>query len=170
MKKLKQHQANKVRNVASACFVDLPIDALPIVLMLITVQRHPSQTCFDCPARNPIWASATFGLFVCLECSGYHRRMGSHISFIRSTGLDKWKRKHLMAMCVGGNANAREFFKAKGFGDLNSKVSKLVLLRECVPAFPKCVCTGSFTYWAGLRYRRYRRSTTLAWQVCTAKK
>jgi len=83
----------------------------------------PPQTCFDCPARNPIWASATFGVFVCLECSGYHRRMGSHISFVRSTGLDKWKRKHLMAMCVSGNENARQFFKAKGFEGLHSKVS-----------------------------------------------
>jgi len=40
------------------------------------VLRQPAnRACADCGAPDPSWASTTLGVFLCLECSGIHRRM-----------------------------------------------------------------------------------------------
>ncbi len=38
----------------------------------------------------------------------------------RSTDMDKWTAEQLKTMTVGGNDNARQFFKDKGWDDLTS--------------------------------------------------
>lgn len=62
-----------------------------------------NQICSDCNERQPRWASLivpppgstdgssgglAMGALCCLECSGSHRRLGVHISFVRSINLD----------------------------------------------------------------------------------
>jgi len=32
-----------------------------------------NNICADCPTKSPQWASLSFGVLVCLECSGKHR-------------------------------------------------------------------------------------------------
>lgn len=74
-----------------------------------------NDKCVDCNNVAPQWASISYGALVCLECSGQHRSLGVHLSFVRSVVMDSWTQKQIAAMeRSGGNANLVEFFAARG--------------------------------------------------------
>lgn len=79
------------------------------------IQSRPgNKTCVDCSQRTPQWASVSYGVFMCLECSGRHRGLGVHISFVRSVTMDSWSEIQFRKMEVGGNDALNEFFAAHG--------------------------------------------------------
>ena len=87
-----------------------------------------NKICFDCGAKDPRWSSPYLGIIICLECSGRHRSYGTHISFVRSFDLDKWKKKFLTFLEISGNEYTRKRFeelkipKINGIYDYNNEL------------------------------------------------
>uniref|UniRef100_A0A7S3K3P3 Arf-GAP domain-containing protein n=1 Tax=Aureoumbra lagunensis TaxID=44058 RepID=A0A7S3K3P3_9STRA len=75
------------------------------------IKLPENQLCADCGAKGPRWASASIGVFVCIRCSGIHRNLGTHLSFVRSVNLDEWKPEQVARMTKWGNLRAKEYFE-----------------------------------------------------------
>ncbi|PYI03714.1 ArfGap-domain-containing protein [Aspergillus sclerotiicarbonarius CBS 121057] len=62
-----------------------------------------NDRCADCQALNPGWASWNLGIFICMRCASLHRKLGTHISKVKSLSMDTWSDDQVDNMKSHGN-------------------------------------------------------------------
>uniref|UniRef100_A0A671E5S6 ArfGAP with GTPase domain, ankyrin repeat and PH domain 1 n=1 Tax=Rhinolophus ferrumequinum TaxID=59479 RepID=A0A671E5S6_RHIFE len=72
--------------------------------------------CVDCETQNPNWASLNLGALMCIECSGIHRNLGTHLSRVRSLDLDDWPIELIQVMSSIGNELANSVWEENSQG------------------------------------------------------
>ncbi|KAG7427353.1 UBA domain-containing protein 3 [Fusarium oxysporum f. sp. raphani] len=75
------------------------------------VQNTPGNNmCADCHARNPAWASWSLGVFLCMRCAAIHRKLGTHISKVKSLSMDSWTNEQVDNMRKVGNITSNNIY------------------------------------------------------------
>ncbi|KAK3677476.1 Protein gts1 [Recurvomyces mirabilis] len=73
-----------------------------------------NDRCADCTAKNPTWASWNLGMFLCERCGGLHRKLGTHVSKVKSLSMDSWSGDQVEHMKKVGNAEGNQRWNPKG--------------------------------------------------------
>ncbi|XP_044716944.1 putative GTPase activating protein for arf domain-containing protein [Hirsutella rhossiliensis] len=75
------------------------------------VQSVPGNNrCADCHIPNPAWASWSLGVFLCMRCATIHRKLGTHISKVKSLSMDSWSNEQLDNMRKVGNVVSNQVY------------------------------------------------------------
>ncbi|PKY00276.1 ArfGap-domain-containing protein [Aspergillus campestris IBT 28561] len=72
-----------------------------------------NDRCADCQAMNPGWASWNMGLFLCMRCAAIHRKLGTHISKVKSLSMDTWTADQVDNMKSHGNNLMNKIYNPK---------------------------------------------------------
>lgn len=92
---------------------------MSVALVQNLLKEPDNAVCADCKKKAAKWASTNLGIFICIDCSGIHRSLGTHISFVRSCTLDQWTSEQARFMECVGNTVANEYWEAKLPEDFN---------------------------------------------------
>jgi len=75
--------------------------------------RKLNNRCADCNSINPSWASVNIGVLICQRCCIFHRKMGVHISRVKSITLDYWNKKYINHLKQNGNEKINKIYEYK---------------------------------------------------------
>ncbi|PRP88438.1 centaurin beta [Planoprotostelium fungivorum] len=135
---LQNATANMLNKQAPARPVETDVEDASVgtALQQIRIHDESNTECADCGSSNPEWASINLGVLMCIECSGFHRSMGVHISKVRSFTLDKWDPENLKVKSLFSLPSPLQYMLQLGNERMNKiyeenmpKESKIV--REC---------------------------------------
>ncbi|APA11714.1 hypothetical protein sscle_08g064840 [Sclerotinia sclerotiorum 1980 UF-70] len=74
------------------------------------VKSPGNNVCADCQARNPGWASWSLGIFLCMRCAALHRKLGTHITKVKSLSMDSWSKDQVDHMKKVGNVASNRIY------------------------------------------------------------
>ncbi|KAG6877136.1 hypothetical protein C0993_010057 [Termitomyces sp. T159_Od127] len=74
------------------------------------VSQPGNDICADCKARNPRWASYNLGIFICVNCASIHRKIGTHITKVKSITMDAWTKEQVEPMKSIGNIKSNAMY------------------------------------------------------------
>lgn len=94
------------------------------------LQRKENHVCADCGACQPTWASVNLGVFLCIECAGVHRGLGTSISRVMSTEMDSWRDEWIEVCSKVGNHVASKYYEHGDTGNLRPQGKCPRQLRE----------------------------------------
>lgn len=80
------------------------------VVQPVRVEIVKSPRCLR--AADPTWASLNLGALICIECSGIHRNLGTHLSRVRSLDLDDWPGELTQVLAAIGNHTANNLWES----------------------------------------------------------
>eukprot|EP01056_Protomagalhaensia_sp_Gyna25_P005936 Protomagalhaensia_sp_Gyna_25__5935@NODE_90_length_5345_cov_47_646626_g63_i1_p2_GENE_NODE_90_length_5345_cov_47_646626_g63_i1NODE_90_length_5345_cov_47_646626_g63_i1_p2_ORF_typecomplete_len386_score48_75ArfGap/PF01412_18/5_1e40_NODE_90_length_5345_cov_47_646626_g63_i12631420 len=95
-------------------------------------KRPENQQCADCHAAGPRWVSINLGVFLCIDCSGLHRDLGTHVSKIKSVSLDEWQPDLVEFLSGLGNKICNEYYEAEMPPGLHRPSPKSQALRDFI--------------------------------------
>ncbi|KAK3310026.1 uncharacterized protein B0T15DRAFT_406774 [Chaetomium strumarium] len=86
------------------------------LLQMLRENDQGNCWCADCGSSNKVeWVSLNLAIIVCIECSGIHRSLGTHVSKIRSLTLDttSFTPDIIELLLLVGNRVSNMVFEAK---------------------------------------------------------
>ena len=92
----------------SVIFEDLTMADIAVIINI-----PGNDKCADCSASRPEWASLGFGVLVCLDCAGFHRSLGVHITLVRSLKMDSWSSIQKNKLFNGGNKKFTDYVESR---------------------------------------------------------
>ncbi|CAG8499105.1 13175_t:CDS:2 [Ambispora leptoticha] len=92
------------------------------IIDIIKNADSSNSICADCGARKTEWCSINLGVILCIECSGIHRSLGTHISKVRSLTLDtiSYTPDLIEQIKMLGNARSNAIWEAKLLAEVKS--------------------------------------------------